>query len=123
MFLPAKAPGRAAFVQVFSPGPRNGSKVSATILYLVPKPGGGCGNLWVHESAEPEQPVPQPTETWEQVDGFMVGTDPGMGYLRCKVLLEREGHPHPFGEHRHGSPRADRRCPLVGPGGVIAVRP
>ena len=32
-----------------------------------------------------------PAETWEQVDGFMVGTDQSLGYLRCKVLLERAG--------------------------------
>ena len=91
VFVLAKAPGRAGFVQVRNPEPRRGVPLSAMISYFVPKAGGGCGNLWVHESAEAEHGVPQPTEAWRQVDGFMVGTDQSMGYLRCKVLLEREG--------------------------------
>ncbi len=93
VFVPAKAPGRAALVRIKNPGPRRDIPFSATISYVVPKHGGEHGNLWVSESAEPEQPSPLPPsgEVWRDVDGFKVGTDDTMGYLRCKVLLEREG--------------------------------
>lgn len=53
--------------------------------------GGGNGNLWLSESAEADQSVEAPTETWRRVAGFMVSTDESMGYLRCRVLLQREG--------------------------------
>jgi hypothetical protein len=43
------------------------------------------------ESAEADQSVEAPTETWRRVAGFMVSTDESMGYLRCRVLLQREG--------------------------------
>ncbi len=91
VFVPAEAPARPPMVQVRNPEPRRAIAVSATISYSVPKPDGRYGNLWVYESTEPERAVRQPTETWKQVDDFMVGTDESMGYLRCKVLVEIEG--------------------------------
>lgn len=93
VFVPAKGPGRVALAQIKNPEPRRDIPLSATISYLVPKPGGAHGNLWVSESAELERPspLPSPGEIWREVDGFKVGTDASMGYLRCKVLLEREG--------------------------------
>jgi hypothetical protein len=93
VFVPAKAPGWVALVQIKNPEPRRDIPLSATIAYFVPKPGGEQGNLWVTESAEPERPSPRPPlgEVWRDVDVFKVGTDDSMGYLRCKVLLEREG--------------------------------
>ncbi len=91
VFVPAEAPGRPGFVHVHNPRPRRGTRLSATITYFVPKPDGCYGNLWVHESGEPERAAPQPTESWRQVEGFLVGADQSMGYVRCKVLLEREG--------------------------------
>jgi hypothetical protein len=93
VFVPAKAPGQHPFVQVRNPEPRRGTPIFVIISYSVPKPGGGHGNLWVNESAELEKPsaVPNPNETWRQVDDLMVGVDNSMGELRCKVLLKREG--------------------------------
>jgi hypothetical protein len=76
-------------VHVLNPEIR-GIRPSVTISYSVPKR--GPANLVPDEWAEPEQPRAQPTEAWSQVDGgFTVGTDQTRGYLRCKVLLEREG--------------------------------
>jgi hypothetical protein len=73
--------------------PRRGVRLSATLSYFVPKPGGGQGNLCVNESAEPDRPLPgaSPSEAWRAVDDFLVAADDSMGYLRCKVVLEREG--------------------------------
>jgi hypothetical protein len=93
VFVPAKAPGRVALVQIKNPEPRRDIPLSVTIAYFVAKPGGDQGNLWVTESAEPERPSPLPSsgEVWREVEGLKVGTDDSTGYLRCKVLLEREG--------------------------------
>jgi hypothetical protein len=91
VFVPAQPPGRDAFVQVFSPKPRSASQPSAVISYFVLQPSGEYGNLWVSESAQAHQTMPQSTDTWKQVDDFLVSTDHSEGYLRCKVLLEREG--------------------------------
>lgn len=91
VFVPARPPGRLAIVHVRNAEPRRGIALSATICYLVPKADGGHANLWVHQSAEPEQAVPQPTKARSQVDEFTVSTDQSMGCLRCKVFLEREG--------------------------------
>ena len=80
-------------VQIKNPEPRRDIPLSVTIAYFFPKPGGDQGNLWVAESAEPERPSPLPSsgEVWREVEGLKVGTDDSTGYLRCKVLLEREG--------------------------------
>jgi hypothetical protein len=93
VFVPARPPGEAALVQIRNPEPRRDIPLSVTIAYFVPKPGGEQGNLWVSESAEPERPSPLPPsgEVWRDGDDLKVGTDDSMGYLRCKVLLEREG--------------------------------
>jgi hypothetical protein len=75
VFVPAKAPGRHPFVQVRKPEPRRGTPLFVVISYSVPKPGGGHGNLWLNESAEREKPsaVPNPNETWRQVDNPLAG--------------------------------------------------
>ncbi len=91
VFVPAEAPGQPGFVHVLNPRPRRGTRLSAMISYFVPKPDGGHGNLWIEESAEAIGAPRQLTEIWRQVDGFMVSADQSMGYLRCKVLLDREG--------------------------------
>ena len=93
VFVPAKAPGQHPLVQVRNPEPRRGTPLLVVISYPVPKLGGGHGNLWVNESAELEKPsaVPNPNETWRQVDDLMVVVDNSMGELRGQVVLEREG--------------------------------
>jgi hypothetical protein len=93
VFVPRAAPGTPGLVRIKNAEPRRGIPLSVTIAYFVPKPGGEPGNLWVHESADPEEPSPVPnsSEVWSQVESFKVAADNSMGYLRCKVLLEREG--------------------------------
>jgi hypothetical protein len=71
--------------------PRRAIPLSVTLSYMVPKRGGGLGNLWVSESADVGKAAALPTESWGRVDELAVATDDSMGYLRCKVLLEREG--------------------------------
>lgn len=91
VFVPAKVPRRPNLVELRNAEPRRGIQLSAIIAYFVPRPDGRHGNLWVQESAQAEQTMPQATGVWRQVDSFMVCADQTMGYPRCKLVLEREG--------------------------------
>lgn len=91
VFVPSVVRSSPEMVQVRNRERRRGIALAAHLTYLLPRRNGQRAHFEIYESAEPVNMMPLPTETWQQAGDFRISTDESAGYLRCKVLLEREG--------------------------------